>query len=128
MPIIPTVRCSSMKASLAFYCQVLDFVQVDKPDWLEDPSFCTLQRDDGWIHLSSFGGDGTFGQAVAIVVEDIDALFQKFLDRGLRIPERDSPVHRGPLEQSWGTREFYVDDPDRNTLRFIQFANTASSA
>jgi hypothetical protein len=29
-------------------------------------------------------------------------------------------VHEGPIEQTWGTREFYVDDPDGNTLRFTQ--------
>jgi hypothetical protein len=29
-------------------------------------------------------------------------------------------VHEGPLDQSWGTREFYVDDPDGNTIRFTQ--------
>jgi hypothetical protein len=43
-----------------------------------------------------------------------------FLARGLVPPERDSPVHKGPTDQTWGTREFYVDDPDDNTLVFVQ--------
>jgi hypothetical protein len=30
----------------------------------------------------------------------------------------ESPVHQGPLDQSWGIREFYVTDPNGNTLRF----------
>ena len=38
----------------------------------------------------------------------------------------DSPVHQGPLDQTWGTREFYVDDPDGNTLRFTQYPAAAS--
>jgi len=25
-----------------------------------------------------------------------------------------------PVDQTWGTREFYVTDPDGNTLRFRQ--------
>ena len=54
------------------------------------------------------------------MTEDIDALFQKFLARGLVPPNRDSPVHHGPTDQTWGTREFYVNDPDGNTLRFTQ--------
>ena len=54
------------------------------------------------------------------MTEDIDALFQKFVSRGLVPLQRDSPVHHGPVEQSWGTREFYVDDPDGNTLVFTQ--------
>jgi hypothetical protein len=52
----------------------------------------------------------------------VDALFRKFIERGLTVPERDSPVHHGPIDQSWGTREFYVDDPDDNTLRFVETA------
>jgi catechol 2,3-dioxygenase-like lactoylglutathione lyase family enzyme len=34
MPIIPTVRCRSMKTSLAFYTDVLDFERVDGDDFL----------------------------------------------------------------------------------------------
>src|SRR5215475_11610154 len=47
----------------------------------------------------------------------------KFRARGLKTPGNpDAPqaVHEGPIDQSWGTREFYVDDPDHNTLRFTQ--------
>jgi hypothetical protein len=33
-------------------------------------------------------------------------------------------VHAGPIDQTWGTREFYVDDPDGNTLRFTQHEET----
>lgn len=128
MPIIPIVRCRNIKASMAFYTQVLDFVLVDQDDSLEGPSFVVLQRDEGWIHLSSHRGDGTFGQAVAVIVQKVDTLFPKYLSRGLQVPDRDSPVHQGPLEQTWGTREFYVDDPDGNTLRFIQLPAPAGSA
>ena len=58
--------------------------------------------------------------AIGLDPGDVDALFNAFVARGLVPPERDSPVHRGPTDQSWGTREFYVDDPDGNTLRFVQ--------
>ena len=49
-----------------------------------------------------------------------DVLFDKFLARGLVRPNTPGPVHQGPTDQTWGTREFYVDDPDGNTLRFTQ--------
>lgn len=70
--------------------------------------------------MSSGTGDGEFGQAVVVMIEDIDGRFLKFLSRGLIPPDRDSPVHQRPVNQTWGTREFYVDDPDGNTLRFTQ--------
>ena len=44
MAIIPTVRCSNMRASLAFYTNVLDFVHVDGDDELSGPSFNILTQ------------------------------------------------------------------------------------
>lgn len=121
MAIIPTVRCSKIRQSLTFYTSVLDFELVDGDDDLADASFCVLSREEGRLFLSSHRGDGEFGQAIVVTTDDLDALFRKFRERGLRTPgDPDSPVHEGPIDQTWGTREFYVDDPDGNTLRFTQ--------
>jgi catechol 2,3-dioxygenase-like lactoylglutathione lyase family enzyme len=123
MAIIPTVRCRSMRTSLAFYTGVLDFELVDGDDDLDDPSFSMLSREGDQLILSSHRGDGEFGQAIVITTDSVDALFRKFRERGLNTPgnpEAPSAVHEGPIDQTWGTREFYVDDPDRNTLRFTQ--------
>ena len=121
MAIVPTVRCRNMQAALLFYTEMLDFVRVDGDDTLDDPSFSTLARDGDYVFLSSHRGDGAFGQAIAVLADDVDALFRKYRERGLVTPgSPNSPVHEGPIDQSWGTREFYVNDPDGNTLRFIQ--------
>ena len=123
MAIIPTVRCTRMKASIAFYTRILDFEWVDGDDDQSDPSFSILMREGDSLILSSHRGDGTVGQAIVVQTDDIEALFRKFRTRGLRTPGNpDAPkeVHEGPIDQSWGTREFYVKDPDGNTLRFTQ--------
>jgi catechol 2,3-dioxygenase-like lactoylglutathione lyase family enzyme len=123
MAIIPTVRCTNMETSLAFYTKVLDFERVDGDEETGDPSFSILRREGGMLFLSSHGGDGAFGQVVAVLVDDVNAVFRKLRVRGLRTPGNpDAPkaVHEGPIDQTWGTREFYVDDPDGNTLRFTQ--------
>ena len=120
MAIIPTVRCRNMKVALKFYTEVLDFSRTGGANGADDLSFAVLARAGDLLFLSSNTGDGEFGQAVVVMTEDIDALFQKFRSRGLVPAERGSPVHHGPVDQTWGTREFYVDDPDGNTLRFTQ--------
>jgi catechol 2,3-dioxygenase-like lactoylglutathione lyase family enzyme len=120
MAIIPTVRCRNMQAALTFYTTVLDFMRTDGRDEERDPGFAILTRAGDDIFLSSGEGDGECGQALVVMVEDIDALFAKYQSRGLVPPDREGPVHQGPTDQSWGTREFYVDDPDGNTLRFTQ--------
>ena len=122
MAIIPTLRCRNMKSSIKFYTGIIDFRRADQGD-LADPAHVVLRRAGDTLFLSSHSGDGVFGTHVVVVVEDVDALFRKFIERGLVPPERESPVHRGPVDQSWGTREFYVDDPDGNTLVFTQEAS-----
>ena len=122
MAIIPTIRCSRMAASMAFYTKVLDFDCVESGGDA-DPTFNVLMRNGDLLVLSSHSGDGEFGQATAVLTDDVDAVFRKFRSRGLKTPgntEDPQAVHEGPIDQSWGTREFYVDDPDGNTLRFIQ--------
>jgi len=123
MAIIPTVRCSDVRASVAFYTELLDFTRVDAAAALDDPGFCFLSRAGDPLFLSSHAGDGAFGQAIVVTTNDVDALFRALRARGLATPgDPDAPreVHEGPIDQSWGTREFYVDDPDGNTLRFVQ--------
>jgi len=122
MTIIPIVRCTRLKTSLAFYTQVLDFDCVEHAGD-DDPSFSLLMRGGSLLCLSSHGGDGEFGQAIMITTDSVDAVFRRFRARGLKTPGNpDAPgaVHEGPIDQSWGTRELYVDDPDGNTLRFVE--------
>ena len=124
MAIVPTVRCRNMRESLAFYTGPLGFERVDGDDELDDPSFSVLAREGDRLFLSSHRGDGEFGQAIVVTTDDVNALFRQLRERGLKTPGNpDAPkeVHEGPIDQSWGTREFYVDDPDGNTLRFTQF-------
>ena len=122
MAIIATVRCRRMETSIAFYTKVLDFECIEHGGD-SDPSLSFLMRGGSLLLLSSHGGDGTFGHAIVILTDSVDALFHRFRARGLKTPGNpDAPaeVHEGPIDQSWGTREWYVNDPDGNTLRFVE--------
>ncbi|MBV6523121.1 MAG: hypothetical protein MNPFHGCM_03288 [Gemmatimonadaceae bacterium] len=122
MTIIPIVRCDSMRQSLAFYIQMLGFERIEGDDDADDPSFCVLSRDGDQLYLSSHPGDGKCGQAIVMETDDVDGEWQALRRRGLRTPGNpESPVHDGPVNQTWGSREFYVDDPDGNTIRFVQW-------
>lgn len=130
MPIIPTIRCRELARSLAFYTTILDFIRVDGDDSVAAPSFCVLEREGDRIFLSSHRGDGEYGQAIVIECDDVDAVFRTLRTRGLVAPgnpEAPTAVHEGPIDQTWGTREFYVDDPDGNTLRFVGSPSRAST-
>jgi catechol 2,3-dioxygenase-like lactoylglutathione lyase family enzyme len=115
MKIIPVFHVTDMKKSLDFYTKVLGF-QLKFPDLPKDPVI-NITNDYADIQLSSI--DGTTRAVVNVRVGDVDSLFESFVERGLDTSrKKESPVHQGPLDQTWGMREFYVTDHDGHTLRF----------
>jgi uncharacterized glyoxalase superfamily protein PhnB len=118
MKIIPLLRVLDMKDAIYFYTTILDFTPKDpfsEADWGID-----LINDKAELKLTIAEGDQKLGIAVYVEVDEVDKLFKKYSDRGLDTSsKKESPVHQGPLTQTWGTREFYVNDPSGNTLRFF---------
>lgn len=117
---IPLFRVTNMRAAIDFYTNILDF-RITEPDATADDFVLLLENQGAHLMLTILEGDQKIGIAANIVVSGIDNLFTRYKNRGLDQSEkRDSPVHLGPVDQTWGTREFYVTDPDGNTLRFVQ--------
>lgn len=120
MKMIPIFRCSNMEEAISFYTEILDF-ELKEPGASSDDWVVALINGDAELMLTSLEGDQKTGIAANVLVQDIDSLFKKYTIRGLDQSHRkESPVHLGPFNQSWGNREFYVTDADGNTLRFVQ--------
>lgn len=116
MKIIPLLRCNDLKEAIAFYTNVLDFT-LKYPDEPDNEWVIELVNQGAEILLARM--DGTPRIALYVSVDDVDALFKKYVSRGLIVPNNpDSPVHNSPINQTWGLREFYINDPSGNTLRF----------
>jgi catechol 2,3-dioxygenase-like lactoylglutathione lyase family enzyme len=114
---IPIIKCKDLNESLSFYTKILDFELM--PGESLDSPVIDLVKEGAQIQLSVMSGDSVFGCAVNVEVDDVDTLFQKFISRGLDVSyKKESPVHQGPIDQTWGMREFYVTDHNGNTLRF----------
>jgi uncharacterized glyoxalase superfamily protein PhnB len=119
MKMIPLFRCREMKEAIIFYTGVLDFELKYPNDYSPDDWVVDLINGDAELQLTTLEGDQRNGIAVNVDVDDVDGLFDKYKKRGLDTSaKQNSPVHQGPLNQSWGMREFYVTDPTGNTLRF----------
>ena len=118
--IVPLFKVTNMAEAIRYYTEVLDFRMTDPNDSADSP-VVDLGRD-GWnMQLTTSESERLFGSVVYFWVEDVDRLFAKYLSRGLDTSLRaGSPVHQGPVDQTWGRREFYVTDADGNTVRFCQ--------
>ena len=118
MKMIPIFRCRDMREAIRFYTTVLDFALKD-PGASPAEAVTDLIRGDAILRLTGLEGDQPPGIAAYVMVEDVDALFARYRGGGLDTSHKvGSPVHQGPVDQSWGMREFYVTDADGNTLRF----------
>jgi catechol 2,3-dioxygenase-like lactoylglutathione lyase family enzyme len=124
MAIIPQIRCSDFRRAFEFYTKILDFEYVEGDDAVSarDAAFCVLAREGDQVFLCNF--DGGTRSVIAVLTDDVDGVFRKLRARGLQTPGNPNvpaeEVHQGPVNQTWGTREFYVRDPDGNSLRFTQ--------
>ncbi len=121
MAIIATIKVTAMARALAHYTGVLDFETAGVFPGEDDPAYAVLMREGCELHLSSHAGDGVVGQHVLVIVPDLDAVFAGVMARGHDASGKaESPIHQGPTDQTWGTRDFAVDDPDGNTVIFVQ--------
>jgi catechol 2,3-dioxygenase-like lactoylglutathione lyase family enzyme len=112
---IPVLHVSSAVAAEQFYGglgfrrEFAHRADESKPD----PCYMGFTRDGVRLHVSSFSGDGVSGGVVYVAVDDVDALHQELAAKGIAIDT-------GPVDQTWDTREMYVKDADRNSIRFSQ--------
>ena len=113
---IPLLHISDVIAAEAFYCDQLGFEKTFtyRPFGESGPCYLGVIRDGVRIHLSSFPEDGTAGNAVVLIVDNVDALHDEFLLKGVKIDLE-------PTDQSWGNREMYIKDGDNNSIRFTQW-------
>ncbi len=111
---VPLLHVSTSSVAEEFYCKQLGFQLAHRVDDAKpDPCYMGISRDGIWLIVSSFSGDGVSGGVVNMMVDDVDALHAEFVAKEVRID-------MGPLDQTWGSREMYVKDPDGNCLRFIR--------
>ncbi len=116
-PIVPTIKVASMKASLAFYTDVLGFAV--KWSWSNEarfeetnqPEFACIECGAAVLFLSESSGGSESSLFVEMpFVENVDALAEGLKGR---VEMKEVPTSR-----AWGSREFSLKDPDGHTLRF----------
>jgi len=104
----------SRAATEHFYTTSLDFKKVGLGDFA---GYLMLEKDNLQIHFFEFTAldpKENYGQ-VYIRVDDIDGLYQSYLERGVAIHPN------GKLQaKPWGQKEFSVLDVDNNLLTFGQ--------
>ena len=84
---IPLLHISDPLLAEIFYCDKLGFTKTFdyRPFGVNGPCYFGMMRDDIRIHLSSFPEDGKAGNAVVLVVDDVDALYKEYSQKDIMI-------------------------------------------
>ena len=101
-----------LAASVAHYRDILGFTITFQ--YGEPPYYACLCRDELSLHLRAAGKNPAWvagSGAVAVFVEDVDALYAEFAASGAR-------VLKPPQDYAYGMRDFDIADPDGNQLTF----------
>ena len=111
---IPVIAVSDSARAEDYYCRVLGFQKMfayppDAPK--PDPRYLGVARDGVWLHLQSYKPERAGMTDAFLWVDDVDRLHEEFSARG-------AAVQLPPTDQTWGTRETGIRDPDGNVLVF----------
>jgi len=109
----PIIGTRDIQRAIEFYTRQLGFDLAFR-DNTDSPNYVGFRRDAVVLHMQ-FQYEHEMGTIrLRFLVEDPDALFGEYRQRGVACTEsdiRDTP---------WGTREFALYDPDRNALTFYR--------
>ena len=111
---VPVISITDSAKSGDYYVRVLGFTQTfaHRPDpQRPDPCYLGMARDGVSIHLESFKHERAGLSGAFFWVEDVDRLYQEISAQG-------ALVQLPPTDQTWGTRETHIRDPDGNVLCF----------
>ncbi len=113
---VPVIAITDSTRSEDYYCRVLGFQKMFayRPDPTKtDPCYLGVARDGVSLHLHSFKPERAGMTDAFLWVEDVDLLHDEVASRG-------AIIQLPPTDQTWGTRETGVRDPDGNVLVFAK--------
>jgi uncharacterized glyoxalase superfamily protein PhnB len=111
---IPVVAVSDSTRAEDYYCRVLGFAKMSAypaDAQAPDPRYIGVARDGVWIHLQSYKPERAGHTDAFLWVTDVDAFHGEVSARG-------ATIQLPPTDQTWGTRETGIRDPDGNVLIF----------
>jgi len=125
--LFPMLSAADLPSSIAFYRDVLGgTLAYGFPE--DDPVFVTLRLGESEIGIGGLGGEPLHGRAqrpatghrveLCVYVDDVDAAVATARVASV-------PVVLEPVDQPWGERIAYLEDPDGNLVMLVAEAPAA---
>jgi uncharacterized glyoxalase superfamily protein PhnB len=108
--IAPEVPVSDLQGALRFYEEKLGFEVVSL---LPAGDYAVVERNDVAIHLFQADGDVPSPSGLHIFTGELEELYAEMQQRG-------APIVQDIVRKPWGNRDFRVNDPWGNQLKFTE--------
>lgn len=108
--IVVNTATENIDAARHFYGEILGLEPLMDSTWI-----CTYGNDSAMrvqISFATEGGSGTSVPDISIEVDDVDETHRKMLEAGFS-------VVYGIVDEPWGVRRFYVEDPFGKTVNIL---------
>lgn len=105
---VPILAVDHVPTSIGYYTEILGFKV--KWEWGDPPEFAAIERGKVTFFLCE-QCQGQSGTWVSVFVDDVDTLYDDYVETGAKIK-------REPTDEPWGIREMQVQDLDGHVLRF----------
>jgi uncharacterized glyoxalase superfamily protein PhnB len=119
---IPVIAITDSPRAEDYYRKILGFEKLFayRPDPSRiEPCYMGVARDGVTLHLQSFKRERAGMTDAFLYVADVDQLFAELSARG-------ATCQLPPTDQTWGTREIGIRDPDGNVLVFATQSKKAA--
>jgi catechol 2,3-dioxygenase-like lactoylglutathione lyase family enzyme len=113
----PIIGTRDIKRAIAFYTRQLGF-ELAFADKIDPPNYVGFRRDAVELHMQFQFEHEMSTIRLRILVDDPDALLNEYAQRGVECSAS------GIGDTPWGTREFALNDLDRNALTFYRHLAT----
>lgn len=108
--IVPNLAVQDMDAMKAFYQEMFDLDIVMDHGWIATLS--SSMPAPVQLSVATEGGSGTEVPDLSIEVDNLDEVYERANRGGHRI------VY-GPVDEPWGVRRFYIQDPSGRILNVL---------
>jgi len=109
--IVANIATTDLTLAKRFYEDVLELDLVMEFDWIR--TYATGQSQPIQVSMASQGGSDTPVPDLSIEVDNIDAVYERMQNEGFSITY---PM----VEEPWGVRRFYVNDPFGKLINVLE--------
>lgn len=112
--IVTNIATSDVSLAKRFYCDALELDLAMDLGWIH--TYVSTHSQPSQLSVASEGGSGTPVPDLSIEVDNLDEVYSRMQSEGFNITYQ-------MVEEPWGVRRFYVEDPFGKLVNVLEHSD-----